>query len=641
VSAKKILPDIFLNVSPHFELLLAAVAAALWYKQGGAIWYAGNLPGPWPLILLGVMWLLYWIRTGFKPSISSVDVLLALFTFSAWIGTQTAYDPAPAWAKFWLVVGAWGLFYAFKHQPDRQHIYVSIAFCGLFGAVLTTYYLMTNAWWTAHSVKMPVLVALSEQISASLPRLSSHAISPNVTGGMLAVVLPFYVPLVTLTRKNAAVIQLPDKAYTYLRVFWWVAGVWSLLGMLLTTSRGAWLAVLFGFILWVLWHLTGIWCQRKPQTRTWNVRLAVMAGIICLAAITSVVIAILMISLNLPGSSTLANRLSLWRDSLLLARDATFTGLGLGTYLMNNAIYTLLIHVGYIFNSHNLFLDLLNEQGILGLIPYFGLILAVVCIGFYRLRNAGAQLTLQAGLISLTISLVHGIFDDILYGSRGLLLLFVPLGIILAGEYPRETSGRSHRRILVLVTALCMGLLAFLTRNTLIASFYANLGAVNQAQVELANYDPEHFAKRLLDAVRQEENLDHAIHYFQQALQWNPQNPTARKRLASIDLSRGDYQSALLHMETIWDAGYRDPTTRLLYGDALIADGKIELAAAVIKGLEWTQVHVGGQAWYRYWLNEDWARAAYAWRTLELLDLGNTRVHKYIVEAESRACQEP
>ena len=581
--------------------------------------------------------------------ISVIDVLLALFVLSAWVGTQTAYDPGPAWAKFWLVVGAWGLYYAFVHQPDARHLYGALAFCGLFGVALTGYYFLTNDWWATHTVKIPGLVALSEAISNILPRLSTHSISPNVTGGMLAMVLPFYVPLINLTRKRAGVLNLRHTNRRWLRFFWYLAAGWTGLGLLVTTSRGAWVATFAGFALWFLWWIIGLWCRRTRKTSMWPVRLWITAGVLCMVAVIGVTAITLIVTRGWPGSDALTNRLTLFQDTLLLARDYTFTGLGLGAFLMNFSIYTLLIHVGYIFGSHNFLLDLLVEQGIPGLGIYLGLVTAVFITGLRHLRRAESanRWPIEAGLVTLAVILIHGMVDDALYGSRGLLLLFIPMSITIVSSrsIPAELKPlpiQTKRAVLALAIAICAVLLgAWIMRSSLMASFYASRGAVAQAGIELASYDTERFGERPMDTVRREVNLDPAIAWFEQALQWDPANLTAHQRLASIDLSRGAYESALAHMAAAWDAGHRDSVTRLLYGDALLADGQIQPAVSVIEGLTWATARLDGQAWSRYWKHADWTRAAYAWRTLELLDPNYTNPKKYAESAESRAGQEP
>ncbi len=638
-----------MGILAYAELLAAGAAAVLWYRQGGAIWYAGLSTGPWPFLLLGLMWVFYWVRTGFRLRVSGVDVLLVLFVLSAWLGTQTAYDPGRAWAKFWLVAGAWGLYYAFVHQPDAQHLYGALALCGLFGVALTGYYLLTNDWWDKHTIKIPGLVALSEAVSSILPRLSTHSISPNVTGGMLAAVLPFYVPLITMLRKGTEVVNLQESARRGLQVIWVLAVGWTGFGLLLTTSRGAWVATCAGFSLWLLWRCIGKATRRMAVTRQWTGQIGLMAVILCLVAATGFVSIYLILINGWAGADVISNRLTLFQDTLLLARDYGFTGMGLGAFLMNFSIYTLLIHVGYIYSSHNFFLDLLVEQGILGLATYLGLITIVFITAIRHIRNTSLanRWSIEAGLVALAVILIHGMVDDTLYGSRGLMLLFIPMSITILSSrsVPAEQKPLPvQTKHAILPAAITVGAVligAWIMRSSLIASFYANLGAVEQGRIELASYDPERFNERPMDTVRQEVNLDAAIFHFEHALRWNPENLTAHQRLASIDLSRGAYESALAHMTAAWEVGHRDSVTRLLYGDALVAMGQIEQAAAVIDGLTWAERRLDGQAWSRYWVHEDWVRAAYTWHALELLDPGNTTAQERARAAETRASQQP
>jgi hypothetical protein len=75
----------------------------------------------------------------------------------------------PAWAKFWLIVGAVGLCYAMAHQPDLEHLDISLAFFA------------TNDW-DVHPVKVGLLVVVGRRIPALLPALSGHRMRPNVVG---------------------------------------------------------------------------------------------------------------------------------------------------------------------------------------------------------------------------------------------------------------------------------------------------------------------------------------------------------------------------------------------------------------------------------------------------------------------------
>ncbi len=619
---------------PTLELGCAVLAGALWYLQGGAVWYAGDWPGPWPLLLLALLWIfrLLYVRLTPRDAASSRPPVvrftpfsfpLLLFLLSAAVGLWAAYDPSRAWAKAWLIIGALGLYWALAQQPTLKHLYLALSFWGVFGIVLTGYFFVTHDW-ASQTVKVPALVALGQAISARLPRLAAHRISPNVVGGMLAVVLPYYVPLIVLPGKEP--LALSPGWRRALRLCWSLALALALLGWLVASSRGAWIALLGGGAVWGLWRALGRWMKygrgghRRRSARVWSLRLRWMAGLLTVGALLAAGAAALILSRDLPGAASLANRLSLLRTSALLARDTPLTGIGLGMFEMHFSIYTLLIHVGYIVNSHNLLLDMAIEQGVVGALATIGLAVTAVVVGLRLLRRApqAHAWIIEAALTALLVGLVHGMVDDILYGSRALLLLFVPLGWLAAeipalnAVSPEEASSRRRRSPWALA--------GFLTVTMIVISFvclrggvwYANLGAVAQARVELNRYDQHHFDNPTMDQVRQQEDLSVAIAWFERALAANPGNLTAQQRLAAIDLARGDYSAALTLLQAAWDAGHRDAVTRLLYGDALVAQGRVTEAVEVIRGLPFAQARLLGEAWSRYHLGQDPVREAYA-----------------------------
>lgn len=624
---------------PVLELVLALCAAALWYTTGGAVWYRSSGLGAWPLLLIVLLWPLHWAAVGFRLRLSALDGLLLLFLLTAAMGVWAAYDRGPAWAKFWLIVGSIGIYYALAHQPSREALYIALSILGLFAMGLSLYFIATNDW-ASQPVKVPVLLLIGERIASWLPSLGGHRITPNVAGGMLATLLPFFVPLV---RRR--------EGPPWLRGFWLLCAAAAALGWLLAASRGAWLAVGVALMLWLAWHGIGRWAERAAAAgMVWRTRLLALALVILIGAIVVLLAGYTLLRDGLPGSGALANRLGLVRDSGLLARDYVFTGVGLGMYQMHLAIYTLLLHVGYIINSHNLFLDLLIEQGILGLAAYLGIALVGAVMALSAMRRASSSLTwiLEAGVASLLVGLTHGLVDDVLYGSRGVFLLLAPLGVISSaahlarvwaraahGEGGSQPSGLAFRRGMWLFS-LFAGVLALgaMGWRPLLGALYANLGAVSQARVELAVYDQERFHDPTLDQVRQREDLSRAERWFGLALIRNPANATARQRLASIALARGTYEEALMHMATAWQGGRRDSVTRLLLGDALVALGHVEEAAETVRGLKWAKSRLDGQAWSRYWVRGQREQAYFAWKTASLLDPEDAALRSRVSDLE-------
>ncbi|MBN2392352.1 MAG: hypothetical protein JXR84_16605 [Anaerolineae bacterium] len=561
-----------------------------------------------------------------------------LFVLSAFVGTQTAYAPGPAWAKFWLVVGAWGLYYALVHQPDLAHLYGALTVGGLFGVALTVYFFLTNDW-SAHPLKVPALVVLGEAISGLLPRLSANATNPNIVGGMLAMTLPFYVPLVLLAQKEVS-LHLPGLLLRVLPFLWVVAAGIVLLGLLVTTTRGAWFATLVGFGLWGLWIGLG---RRLTDTA----RLRWITGLLVLGGVLVAIVLYAVLACKLPGAGAVTGRLSLLKDALPTARDYILTGSGLGTFQMNFSIYTLLIHVGYVPNGHNVFVDLLIEQGVGGLGLYLGLVILCVWQGVRALHHVlwqQARIT-EAGLVSLAVILIHGQVEDVFYGSQWLILLFIPFALVQWGassvNVPEVGHLRRGRQWAIGVFSLLF-VLGIAFWRPLLAQGYASLGAMRQARVELAHYEFGETPGFIMDSVRQEEDLEAIITFFQRAIALDTGNVTAQQRLVGIYLSRGEYDIAFQHIDAVWAAGHRDSVTRLLRGDALVALGRVEEAAEVIAGLTWAQVRMEGQAGDRYWANGDFVRAAYAWRTVALMQPESAEYAlQRAQEAEKQAVQQP
>lgn len=628
---------------PYIELACAIIAGGLWYQQGGAVWYTGAWPGAWPLLLLAGLWLARLIVIGKPRRPSAIDLLLWIFLATAVFGVWAAYDPGPAWAKFWLIVGAIGLYYAVTHQPDRSHVYAALGLIGGLVLGLSLYFLM-NSDWAAFPLKIPVLVELGRQLSQHLPILAGHHYNPNVAGGMLAALVPLYVPLVILSRSSST-------RRRWLSIIWIVAAVISLLTLLVTRSRGAWVALLSMAIVWAVWRGIGHWLQTRDRApdKAWKMRLALMTIGSLLGAIVLAIAAALILNQHLPGFNSLANRLGLLRDSLLLVRDYPFTGAGLGMFEMQFSIYTLLIHVGYIAHSHNLLLNILIEQGLIGLVSFLGLIVAGLAVGLRTMRRGDRQTSwiVEASLASAGVILIHGLVDDALYSSRGLLLLLIPIGLIVAasrlpatvideGTAVSKRNPRTYRRELALAI-LALSLMGVIWWRPALVNWTANQGAIEQARVELSHYDQQHFDNPTLDQVRQRNDLDEAMSWFNQALAIDPTNGTALRRLAAIQLARGQYVAALANMQTTWDAGQRDSVTRMLLGDAEVANGQVDQAVEIVRGLPWAEARLEGQAYSRYWVNADYRRAADAWAAVVKLNPANTAAAAQQAEAERRA----
>jgi len=318
-------------------------------------------------------------------------------------------------------------------------------------------------------------------------------------------------------------------------------------------------------------------------------------------------------------------------NSLTLAADYPLIGAGLDGFMMLYSTYNLLTHVGYITHSHSLYLDIVIEQGIVALMSLAWMWLLMVeavwqassssakRFGKRRIsksvkttndsqpdrkrrqqnRTSSRKIVLVAAFMSLIVLLVHGLVDDAIYNSRAILIFFVPLAF--AVPVLRRTTvpiGRTQWRFAVVSFVLVL-LISFIFWRPLISRVQSNLTAVRQSKAELSQYQwPE---KPIQDAVRREVDMSSTISGYKQALNLDPTNTSANRRLGQLYLSLGQYEEALHYLLLAYQRAPWDNATRQLLGEALILNGRLEEGAKL-----WSTVNVEQDQlnlrryWYQY-----------------------------------------
>ena len=133
-------------------------------------------------------------------------------------------------------------------------------------------------------------------------------------------------------------------------------------------------------------------------------------------------------------------------------------------------------------------------------------------------------------------------------GIVGLPLLLVPLALATRAEPATVSVGSAKSRRFqpawvvwsVSLTALFVGLVSLPGQSL----FESNLGSLAQTQAELAVYHWPEIPTQ--DALRRsgQVDLDAASAYYQPALQLDPNNAAANRRLGQIEFALGQYESA-------------------------------------------------------------------------------------------------
>jgi O-antigen ligase len=549
------------------------------------------------LLLVAIPWLLRLERTGQWDWRTPFDWPLLLFLVTAAVSVWAAYDRSAALAKFWMIVAAVCLFYAFlafglpgsRSQGENWAATPAWLLAGC-GGIVSLYFLATHNWHDLPA-KIAVLAGLGRGLQALLPELPGQGLNPNVAGGMLAMAAPF---AATVTWASGHRRKWPAFILGLA-----LLGV-TLSGLLLTTSRGAWLALAAAAVLAGLWLLAGLFSADNPGRRR-----RLFVGLLLLGVLLILCTALLRPDLpgrliaGLPALAGVENRLDIYRNSLILAQDYLFTGAGLAGYMMLYSTYALLIHVGYFGYAHNLFLDVTIEQGLFALLALLWL-WATFGLALWRRAGAGIiQPWLAAAALSLLTIIVHGLVDDAIYGNQGLMLLFLPLAFALPFPQPAEAFNLASRGPLPLAAlGLLLLIMAAIFWKPVASMAISNLAAVRQSRAELSRYNWPEWP--IQDALRRELDLADVVAGYQSALALNPDNASANRRLGQIELSLGDYEAALEHLGQAHALSAWDNATRQLYGEALLLNGQVERGLSLLAGVNNAQNQLGARAyWYQ------------------------------------------
>lgn len=408
--------------------------------------------------------------------------------------------------------------------------------------------------WNA---KLDLFTRLGLFLSAPFPSL----LHPGLTANAAAALLEGCVPLA---------LGLAFDGRGWRRGLWIAAACLLIFVILLSASRGAWLALL---ITGLIGTVGFIWQRQLAIPR---VRIQVgarpplafyanrVSRRVMLLLLPLMIIAIGLRSLAPLLSSALLmraiDRLALYRDSFYLALEFPFTGIGGGAvFAMVYSHFQLLIQVPYLEYAHNLWLCVWLAHGLLGLLGFLGLILVSIRLVWRALPQlSGAGFGAALGGLSL---LLHGFTDAPQYDSKWpvLYMAFALFGLLVSAAwlvnnqplrwirlarsdiYLQSHSGSyglqrwSALRMILVVLTLSIALVIF-------SPGLAALAASNAAAVMHAH---AHLAPGLSD-IERTQTLARADAWLDRGQQLMPRSAAILREHGILAFERGKYA------ETIW-----------------------------------------------------------------------------------------
>ncbi len=536
---------------PFVDLGLALLAGALWMKGGARF--------GWVILILA---LLPWgMRvTVHQPAFrrTRLDWPLLLFLLTAVLGMWTAVNFGMAAEKFWLIVGSIILFYALAGQ-SRRDVWLVAAVLGVVAAGIAGYFLLTNDWGAPTADYFGPIRSVGLLLMRVRPSLPLPIFHPNKVAGMLVILIPFIL---------ASALYTWQKRYLNWLLLALACGGLASLGLLLTGSIGAWLALAAGLAIWLFWEVSGFVSRKVAGSQT-AVFLALLVG----GGVLGILVIGLAVGRVTAVNQSLAQRYDLARQTMVLIDDFSLIGGGLGSFPPLYSEYIRVIPFFFVLYS-NLFLDVWLELSLLGLL----ILLALIGLSFWllytsRIGSSEGQPTAAekrgkqhkqrkpwsrrelylfrwAAFVSILVMALHGLTDDALYGGQGTPFLFLGMGmaVVVSRRRSRSKSGITwtQRKFFAGgMAVLAVLVLVLLFHRPLLARWYANVGAGQMARVDLAVWPSNNWG-----GFRSGAAYETAVQHFNQALAYDPDNRTAHHRLGLIAMETGDFSTAVFHLKT-------------------------------------------------------------------------------------------
>ena len=488
------------------------------------------------------------------------DLPLILFFASAAVGIWPAYDPslsAKTMTAFILLALGYLILSRVTMHRGVWH-WAAAALAGL-GVLFAGYY-VTQTGHMQGMDKIGALSRLGELIARFTPNLAFFQPDGNSAGTFLEGLI--FLQVGTALRAG------PRRW----KIVWWGSAALTAFALLLSASRGAWMAVFAGGLLWAALY----WKPARYVLIAGVLGLAVLALIVAVSGDLTVLDRVPVAGKLLGALFIRPDRLVVYDHSLAMLSEAPFTGIGLGDqFAMTYARYQLYLHVPFLYYSHNLFLEIWLEQGLLGIFAFLWLVFSLLRSAWI-FRGEHGRLRFESTWIGIVAILIHGLSDARQTQSLWCWLPFFGLlGVNAALITSRRVTGTRSLPRWLPAAASALALFVFWMASLPIAEAVTlNRGTLTHHRADLA--------PGLSDDQRA-VLLDQAAADFERTLRVSASNFGANHRLGMITLTQGDYEAAIDHLERANQARPRHIGVRKLLGLAYVHHGDLEQAVGLFK----------------------------------------------------------
>jgi putative inorganic carbon (HCO3(-)) transporter len=367
------------------------------------------------LLVLPMLWIASWRADGEPVAATPLNAQLALLAFMVFVSVIVTPDIEFSLSKVAGVVLGFGVFFGMvRIIADRRAMDLALDLFSIAGGALAIIGILGTNWIVKVGVLQPVLARVPAVIRG-VPG-QAEGFQPNAIAGALVMFIPLQFAL-TLCRKGMV------------RALHVGALILTMSTLVLTQSRGAWLAFAGALFCWMLW-----------QGRRWRIAAIVAA----LAAITLFGIAyqpvkrLLLTQAGTSLQSDVSGRLELWSRAIMAIEDFPFTGMGMNTFRRAvMVLYPTFITAPDtdVAHAHNHLLQAAVDLGLPGLIAYISLWMGAALLLGRAHRYAvdwRARLIVSGMGAGLVAYFFFGTTDAIALGAKAGIFFWVALALVVS-----------------------------------------------------------------------------------------------------------------------------------------------------------------------------------------------------------------
>ncbi len=308
-----------------------------------------------------------------------------------------------------LLTAFYPLAYGDDSESVLKFIRVSLRVILVTGFLVAFVGLIERATWNGKILWFFVPYDWGHPLFEPLLRARGPFVDPDHFAGYLAIIFPL-----TLACAVFPNLLTPRRATLPFRIQYGVASFVIFLAILLSLSRGGWLALILGslvmFLLAVPRRAGGSDAQSSGVSRLGGVRLAI-AGMVILLGASMIFIGpdarvdtVARVNQSAAEMETIVGRIAAWKGGIALIRDFPIFGVGLGGWSEIFERYQLPPwQVLFFAQAHNDYVQLLAETGLVGLALFGWLAVRII-----RKVAEGAR-SLEASAVPIFAALAGGL----------------------------------------------------------------------------------------------------------------------------------------------------------------------------------------------------------------------------------------